>query len=663
MHAVQVFARNLRQLLLQPPVRDRRVLAVDPGFRSGCKLAALDEFGNVLGHTVIHVIGKDEIVRRGRQQVVEMVLMYHIPVIAIGNGTACRESERLVADIIAHELKDYDVQYVTVNEAGASVYSTSSVGREELPRFDPVLRSAVSIGRRLQDPLSELVKINPANIGVGLYQHDVKSKHLEESLDAVVESCVNFVGVDVNTASPALLRYVSGLNQLTARRMYEYRQKHGPFRTRDQFLKVPGFGEATFVQAAGFLKIMGGDNPLDATWIHPESYAIAQRVIEQLGGSEDELVHQLARRGKLADAAPRPEFGAGVAVAPREAADTAPLPSDGLVPHTEPAAPQVAAGEEPVPEPHAAVETAAEPSGEGAAVEPLAAVEAPSSAASGLAAEEAATTAATIVEEPSPATPDEAPPPSAESEHDAAAVPPPLSLAERAARTDATALAAELGVGAHLLRDILNSLQRPGRDPREDLPQPAFRREVMKLEHLHPGMELTGTILNVVDFGAFVDIGLPDSGLIHISRLADRFVKDPHEVVSVGDMLNVWVVEVDKQRRRVSLTAIKPGTERPPPERRERPPAADRPERRPEGRQEGRPGRPPQGRRPEGRPQQGQRGGGGRPRVTEVRPSKPKPVRPITDAMAQGKEAMRSFSDLLQFYERKSDDEEEDKKS
>lgn len=296
-------------------------------------------------------------------------------------------------------------------------------------------------------------------------------------------------------------------------------------------------------------------------------------------------------------------------------------------------------------------------------MEPLAAVEAPYSAASGLAAEEAGTTAATIVEEPSPATPDEAPPPSAESEHDAAAVPPPLSLAERAARTDATALAAELGVGAHLLRDILNSLQRPGRDPREDLPQPAFRREVMKLEHLHPGMELTGTILNVVDFGAFVDIGLPDSGLIHISRLADRFVKDPHEVVSVGDMLNVWVVEVDKQRRRVSLTAIKPGTERPPPERRERPPAADRPERRPEGRQEGRPGRPPQGRRPEGRSQQGQRGGGGRPRVTEVRPSKPKPVRPITDAMAQGKEAMRSFSDLLQFYERKSDDEEKGEKS
>ena len=319
LHAVQVFARNLRQLLLQPPVRDRRVLAIDPGFRSGCKLAAMDEFGNVLGHTVIHVIGKDDIVRRGRQQVVEMVLMYHIPVIAIGNGTACREAERLIADIIAHELKDYDVQYAIVNEAGASVYSTSSVGREELPRFDPVLRSAVSIGRRLQDPLSELVKINPANIGVGLYQHDVKSKHLEESLDAVVESCVNFVGVDANTASPALLRYVSGLNQLTARRMYEYRQKHGPFRSRDQFRNVPGFGDAAFVQAAGFLKIIGGDNPLDATWIHPESYEIAQRVIEQLGGSEAELASQLSSRVMIAEVT-RPEFGAGVAhVQPAEA--------------------------------------------------------------------------------------------------------------------------------------------------------------------------------------------------------------------------------------------------------------------------------------------------------------------------------------------------------
>jgi len=273
--------------------------------------------------------------------------------------------------------------------------------------------------------------------------------------------------------------------------------------------------------------------------------------------------------------------------------------------------------------------------------------------------------------EPVPSEAAEAPPPAVAEEPvaepsgvetgEAAATPvPTLSLAECAARADAAALAAQLGVGEHLLRDILNSLQRPGRDPREDLPQPAFRRQVMKLEHLQPAMELTGTVLNVVDFGAFVDIGLPDSGLIHISRLADRFVKDPHEVVSVGDILNVWVVEVDKQRRRVSLTAIKPGTERQQPERRERPPATGRPEGRPQGRPEGRPARPPQGRRPEGRSSQGQRGGD-RPRTTEVKSRKPKPVRPITDAMVKGKEPMRSFSDLMQFYDRKPDDGEQKK--
>jgi uncharacterized protein len=675
LHAVQVFARNLRQLLLQPPVRDRRVLAIDPGFRSGCKLAAMDEFGSVLGHTVIHVIGKDDIVRRGRQQVVEMVLMYHIPVIAIGNGTACRETERLIADIIAHELKDYDIQYAIVNEAGASVYSTSSVGREELPRFDPVLRSAVSIGRRLQDPLSELVKINPANIGVGLYQHDVKSKHLEESLDAVVESCVNFVGVDANTASPALLRYVSGLNQLTARRMYEYRQKHGPFRSRDQFRNVPGFGDAAFVQAAGFLKIIGGDNPLDATWIHPESYEIAQRVIECLGGSEAELASQLSSRGKIAEVT-RPEFGAGVAhVQPAEVAE---ITTNLSAQPAEDAALQAASREaaaEPMAEASLAeadgapaiVEPAAESSAESETpAEPVAAAE-PAAASTEPAVPDVASLPAPV-EEAAVAEPVEA-----DLGDEASAAEPNAqpSLAQRAAQADAAQLARDLGVGELLLRDILNSLKRPGRDPREDLPQPAFRREIMKLEHLQPGMELTGTVLNVVDFGAFVDIGLPDSGLIHISRLADRFVKDPHEIVSVGDILNVWVVDVDRQRRRVSLTAIKPGTERPPQERKEREPPAGRPEGRREGRAEGRgegrSGRPPQGRRPEGRQPYGQRGGGGgggggRPRVTEVRPSKPKPITPITEAMAEGKEPMRSFSDLLQFYGRKPDDEDEKKK-
>jgi uncharacterized protein len=281
-HAVEVFARNLRHLLLQPPVHAHRVLAIDPGFRSGCKLAALDEFGGLLDHGIVHVIGKDKAAghAQAKAKLAEMVSQHHLNVVAIGNGTACRETERLVADLIADvKTAGGELAYVIVNEAGASVYSTSALGREEFPQYDATLRGAISIGRRLLDPLSELVKIEPANIGVGLYQHDVKAKHLRESLDAVVESCVNYVGVDLNTASPALLRYVSGLNQLTAQRLYEHRTQHGPFRARKQLLEVPGFGEATFVQAAGFLKITGGENPLDGTWIHPESYDTAQAVL------------------------------------------------------------------------------------------------------------------------------------------------------------------------------------------------------------------------------------------------------------------------------------------------------------------------------------------------------------------------------------------------
>ncbi|MAV34897.1 MAG: transcriptional accessory protein Tex, partial [Planctomycetaceae bacterium] len=288
-HAVQVFARNLRKLLLQPPVRDSRVLAIAPGFKSGCAVAALDEFGEVLARDKIFLVGKKEQRDQGRQKVAKLIHEHRLSIVAIGNGTACREVEQLVADVIGAELKDSATTFVVVNEAGASVYSTSQVGREELPDYDPVLRGAISIGRRLLDPLSELVKINPANIGVGLYQHDVKAKHLRESLDAVVESCVNYVGVDVNTASPSLLRYVSGLNQLTARRLYEYRREHGPFRNRQEFKRVTNLGDATFVQSAGFLRITDGGEPLDATWVHPESYELAGRVMGHLDSSVAEL--------------------------------------------------------------------------------------------------------------------------------------------------------------------------------------------------------------------------------------------------------------------------------------------------------------------------------------------------------------------------------------
>ncbi|MGA2060600.1 MAG: Tex-like N-terminal domain-containing protein [Thermoguttaceae bacterium] len=569
-HAVGVFAKNLRNLLLHPPVHNHRVLALDPGYKSGCKLAALDQFGNLLEHAVIYLIGKPELRDSARQKLIELVKKHQLTVVCIGNGTACREAEKFVSDVLGSELKEQGPAYVIVNEAGASVYSTSRLGREEFPDYDATLRGAISIGRRLQDPLSELVKIDPANIGVGLYQHDVKAKHLRTSLDDVVESCVNYVGVDVNTASPALLRYVSGLNQLTAHRLYEYRREHGPFMNRDQLRQVPGLGEATFVQAAGFLKIAAGDNPLDTTWIHPESYPVANRILQRLECTPNDLTDKTS--------------------------------------------------------------TAA--------------------------------------------------------------------LAERMTKVDLDAMAKELEVGALSLKDILAHLARPGRDPREDLPPPVFKHGVLKLEDLTEGMELTGTVLNVVDFGCFVDIGMHDSGLVHVSHMADRFIRDPHEVATVGDVVKVWVLAVDKERRRVSLTMVQPGTERPrPPRHSHKPEHGSTPEgagaatanadgtksqaakpvgganRRDQNRDKftrrdrGPQNRPPRGDRPPqtDRPprEQGQQTSDGRsyqrrPQSSRPRPhgqnqprSKPKPFIPITDAMKEGKEPMRTFADLAQFYQQK----------
>ena len=555
-HAVEVFARNLRNLLLQPPVAGRRVLALDPGFKSGCKAVVIDECGNPLEHAVLHIIGKAEKRAAAADKLVEMVTTHACTVVAIGNGTAGRETETLVAELVTGRLQELDVAYVVVNEAGASVYSTSGYAREELPGHEAAVRGAISIGRRLQDPLSELVKIEPANIGVGLYQHDVKARHLHASLDAVVESCVNYVGVDVNTASPALLRYVSGLNQTTARNLHEWRAKNGPFTCRRQLLDVPGFGEAAFVQSVGFLKITGGGEPLDATWIHPESYEVAGKVLERLGGS----------RADLAD---------------RQRA---------------------------------------------------------------------------------------------------------AALAERAAAVDLGALSAELGVGRLLVADIVEQLSRPGRDPREDLPKPFFKKGVLKLEDLQPGMELHGSVLNVVDFGAFIDIGLHDSGLVHISHLSAGYVRDPHDVVSVGQVVRVWVRDIDKGRRRVSLTMIKPGTEAEPPRQqggrrpagRGQEPAQGAPsggggERRGPPRSGGRPGRAvaavPAG--PEGAvaaPPVDRHGGGGRaggrgrgrPQRQEQGPrvytaTVEKVVKPLTKAMKEGKEPLRTFGDLKQFFSSRDD--------
>lgn len=669
-HAVEVFARNLRKLLLQPPVRNHRVLAVDPGFRSGCKLIALDEFGNVLGHEIIHVIGREDWIRAGRGKIVDLIRRNHLTVIAIGNGAGCRETEQLVVDVMENELKDDEVAFVIVNEAGASVYSTSPVGREELPGYDAVLRSAISIGRRLLDPLSELVKINPANIGVGMYQHDVKAKHLRNSLDAVVESCVNYVGVDVNTASPALLRYVSGMNQLTARRLCEYRAKHGPFRSRDQLKQVSGLGEATFVQAAGFLKIAGGDNPLDATWIHPESYELAQRVLERAGCSLEELGEALPPAAQLRPVTPAAtswvlpeELATETAAAPEQAVADAPIQSDAIqadaTTEMEASAPGLVSSE-----PDTAM--AAEPIADAApATTPAVALVEDQSASISVDGP-SPTDETAVVTEPSG---EIAPVETSSVIAEVAASPEPVAaivsdgekfrrIQERVSQLEISSLVQELNASEVRLRDILASLARPGRDPREDLPAPVFRRGVVKLEDLQPGMMLSGTVLNVVDFGAFVDIGLPDSGLVHISRLADRFVRDPHEVVGVGDILTVWVVDVDKQRRRVSLTAIEPGTEKPAESRREpvrqqqqRPPRSSG--QRPGGRRE----RGGQGAPPRAHAQGGQ-GHQGRTQQRPPRPApKPKFVKPITKEMEEGKEPLRSFSDLMQFYQKKKPDE------
>lgn len=676
-HAVEVFIRNLRKLLLQPPTHSRRVLAVDPGFKSGCKLVALDEFGNVLGHSMMYVIGKDERHEKARTKLADMVKQYNVSVIAIGNGTGCRETEQVVADVLASELKDQDVAYAVVNEAGASIYSTSPLGREELPGYDALQRGAISIGRRLLDPLSEMVKINPANLGVGLYQHDMKAKHLKDSLDAVVESCVNFVGVDVNSASPALLRYVSGMNALTARRVYEYRREKGPFKNREQLKEVPGFGEGTFVQAAGFLKIIGGENPLDATWIHPESYATARLVLEKMGTDEAELA-------KVVPAPPpkpaKSEFGALPEEKPAE-------PASAVVAQTDPAA--------------VATEAPVDAAGSPPPTEEPAAPAVSETATSSLATTEALTPVAPSEEQPSAGSAAETVSPQ----------PVKNRIAELASQLVVEQIAAELQIGTHLLRDILNSFKRPGLDPRESFPPPLFRRGITKLEDLQSGMELQATVLNVVDFGVFVDIGLSDSGLIHISRLADRYIRDPHEVVGVGDVLKVWVVEVDKNRRRVSLTAIAPGSEKPqrPPRERgprrprqegaqargpqpagvgagDRPPG-DRPPRPPgdRPRRDDRPrGDRPQGDRPPGdrppgdRPrrddQRPQRGGPPRgrgqdrrrdeppqPRIIERPPTKPKVDKPLTKAQQEGRAPMRSFGDLQQFFEKKKPGDEKGK--
>lgn len=419
--AIKVFGGNLRNLLLQPPVKGKVVMGMDPGFRTGNKITVVDDTGRVLDTAVVYMTLPHHNLVQGKEILRTLISKYNVQLIAIGNGTASKESEMVTAELC----KEFNgcVQYIIVNEAGASVYSASKLGSEEFPQYDVSLRSAVSIARRLQDPLAELVKIDPKSIGVGQYQHDVNQKRLMESLQGVVEFCVNNVGVDLNTASPSLLQHISGISTVVAKNIVVYREEKGKFKKRNQLLKVSKLGPKAYEQCAGFLRIPGGDNILDNTGVHPESYDATVKLLGMNGWSIDDV-------GK-----------------------------DNF-----------------------------------------------------------------------------------------------KDMIEESKEWDLKKLAGALGIGLPTLQDIFKELQKPGRDPRDELPQPILRTDIMELKDLKPEMILTGTVRNVIDFGVFVDIGVHQDGLVHISQLSDQYVRHPMDVVQVGDIVQVKVVEVDVQRKRIALT-------------------------------------------------------------------------------------------------------------
>lgn len=402
---IKVFSTNLKPLLMQPPIKNKVVMGVDPGFRTGCKVAVVDGTGKLLETTVVYPTEPQNQVEKTKTELKRLIDKHNVAIIAIGNGTASRETEQVVVEMLK-ELENKDVSYIIVSEAGASVYSASKIANEEFPGMDVSLRGAISIARRLQDPLAELVKIEPKHIGVGQYQHDLNQTKLNEALSGVVESSVNTVGVDLNTASTSLLKYVSGISNRVAANIVDYRDENGIFKNRKELLKVKGLGEKTFIQCAGFLRIPEGENPLDNTAVHPESYDIAEKILE------------------------------------RDALDEVSLDS----------------------------------------------------------------------------------------------------------------LSEELEVGIPTLKDIIEEIKKPGRDPRENMPKPIFRTDVLNIEDLKPDMVLTGTVRNVVDFGAFVDIGVKQDGLVHISKLSDKFVKHPMELVKIGDIVQVRVLDIDISKGKISLS-------------------------------------------------------------------------------------------------------------
>ena len=417
--AIKVFGKNLKQLLMQPPVADRVVLGWDPAFRTGCKLAVVDATGKVLDTTVIYPTAPQNKVEESKKIVKDLIKKYDISLISLGNGTASRESEMIIVELLKEIPQQ--VQYVIVNEAGASVYSASKLATEEFPNFDVGQRSAASIARRLQDPLAELVKIDPKSIGVGQYQHDMNQKNLSETLQGVVEDCVNRVGVDLNTASASLLEYISGVSKAIAKNIVAYREENGVFTNRRQLLKVAKLGPKAFEQCAGFMRIKGGDNPLDMTSVHPESYEAVQKLLEKVSCRPQDI-----------SAGGLKELGRKV--------------------------------------------------------------------------------------------------------------------------RSCKGLAEELGIGEITLKDIVKELEKPARDPREEMQKPILRTDVLEMKDLTPGMVLKGTVRNVIDFGAFVDIGVHQDGLVHISQMTDRYIKHPLEAVSVGDIVEVKVLSVDLNKKRIGLT-------------------------------------------------------------------------------------------------------------
>lgn len=488
--AITVFGKNLEQLLLQPPIAGKVVLGWDPAFRTGCKLAVVDETGKVLDTKVIYPTAPQNKVEEAKAELKKLIKKYNVSLISVGNGTASRESEQVIVELLK-EL-DTPVQYVIVNEAGASVYSASKLATEEFPNFDVGQRSAASIARRLQDPLAELVKIDPKSIGVGQYQHDMNQKKLSDALNGVVEDSVNKVGVDLNTASASLLEYISGISKVIAKNIVDYRETNGRFVNRKQLLKVPKLGPKAFEQCAGFMRITDGDNPLDATSVHPESYEAAEQLLEKLGLTMEDV--------KAAQKKAAAEKLAGKKAENKPKEKPVKKQKQVVVKNTNTAMGKALA---------AALGNASLDTAES----------------------QPKKTATAVMETGTDG----------------------IGNLERKVK-DKKKLAEELGIGEITLTDILKELEKPARDPRDDMPKPILRSDVLDMKDLKPGMVLKGTVRNVIDFGVFVDIGVHQDGLVHISEITQRFIKHPLEAVSVGDVVDVQVLSVDMPKKRIALT-------------------------------------------------------------------------------------------------------------